>query len=685
MPPDDELILMGNEAIGRGLVEFGCHFVSAYPGTPSSEILPSVVRFKKDADWNLYTEWSVNEKVALETALAVTYTGKRAACAMKQVGLNVAADPMMSASYIGVLGGFIIISADDPGPHSSQTEQDTRLFAMLAKLPVFDPASPAEARDMIGLAFEYSEKYEIPILFRPTLRVCHARQNIALKKPRQVERRATFPRNPFRWAATPKFRLGLHHELNAKLAKMAAELGADSRLNRVERPRDHAPAGIIAAGISSAVATDVLSEMGRLDEVPLLRIATAYPLPEKLIADFMDTCDRVLIIEESDPVIEMQIRDKSKISGRLNQTIPSAGELTPEVIAGILENFLGGAEGPATLVQVPDQPPMRRPSLCPGCPHRASFHAIRRAFPDGVYPSDIGCYTLGVNLGAVDTCHNMGAAVSFAASFAHAFALDGQKRPVIATIGDSTFYHSGLAPLVNAVYNDVRFILVILDNEITGMTGMQPTPEFGVTSDGPDRPGKSVPLEELIAGCGVKHIVEADPYDLKNFIKVLKKAYRASVEPDGTAAVVIARHACVAYRRNEAVSHPVPVEIIQADVSPVGAMMNDPDKKCLSCNQCVLVCPVGAITRRGDKDYVIDEDKCISCRQCAETCPVNIIDLEPAGACVGCGYCRTQFECPALVARPDGRTVIDRRICVDCGLCRFVCAHHAIVAVGEEQ
>jgi indolepyruvate ferredoxin oxidoreductase alpha subunit len=685
MPPTDELILMGNEAIGRGLVEFGCHFVSAYPGTPSSEILPSVVRFKKDADWDLYTEWSINEKVALETALAVTYTGKRAACAMKQVGLNVAADPMMSAAYIGVIGGFIIVSADDPGPHSSQTEQDTRLFAMLAKMPVFDPASPAEARDMIGLAFEYSEKYEIPILLRPTLRICHARQNIALKKPQNIERRADFPRNPLRWAATPKFRLGLHHEVNAKLAKMAAELCSDERLNRIERPRDKAPLGIIAAGISSAVTTDVLGEMGRLDQTPLLRIATAYPFPEKLVNDFIDQCDRVLIIEETDPVIEMQIRDKSKISGRLDGTVPSAGELMPEVIAQILEGVLDQTRGKATMVQVPDQPPMRRPSLCPGCPHRASFYAIRRAFPDGIYPSDIGCYTLGMNMGGVDTCHNMGAAISFAASFAHAYRLDGTKKPVIATIGDSTFYHSGLAPLVNAVYNDVRFVLVILDNEITGMTGMQPTPEFGITADGPDRPGMSVPLEELIAGCGVKHIVEADPYDVKNFSKVLKKAYQAAMEPEGTVAVVIARHPCVAHRRAEGVPDPIKVEIIQADVSAAKAFIDDPDKKCLDCNQCLLVCPVGAVTRQGDKDFQIDADKCVSCRQCAEACPVNIIHLEPAGACVGCGYCRTQYECPALIAGPGGRTLIDRRICVDCGLCRFVCAHHAIVVAGEEK
>ncbi len=685
MPPNDELILMGNEAIGRGLVEFGCHFVSAYPGTPSSEILPAVVRFKKDADWDLYTEWSINEKVALETALAVTYTGKRAACAMKQVGLNVAADPMMSASYIGVIGGFIIISADDPGPHSSQTEQDTRLFAMLAKLPVFDPASPAEARDMIGLAFEYSEKYEIPVLFRPTLRICHARQNISLHKPQNIERRAAFPKNPFRWAATPKFRLGLHHELNAKLDRIAAELGADTRLNRIERPRDKAPLGIIAAGISSAVTTDVLGEIGRLDETPLLRIATAYPFPEKLVTDFIAACDRVLVIEETDPVIEMQIRDKSKISGRLDGTVPAAGELMPEVIAEVLDRFLERTEGKSTVVQVPDQAPLRRPSLCPGCPHRASFYAIRRAFPDGVYPSDIGCYTLGLNLGAVDTCHNMGAAVSFAASFAHAFRLDGQKRPVVATIGDSTFYHSGLAPLVNAVYNDVRFVLVILDNEITGMTGMQPTPEFGVTADGPDRPGTAVPLEELIAGCGVKHIAEADPYDVKNFSKVLKKAYRAAMEPEGTAAVVIARHPCVAFRQADAVPEPVKVEIIQGDFVPAKARVEDPDGKCLSCNQCVLVCPAGAVSKRGDKDYVIDEAKCTSCRQCAAVCPVGIIALEPAGACVGCGYCQTNYECPALIVGPGDRTVIDRRICVDCGLCRFVCAHNAIQVAGEEK
>lgn len=677
MSQERELILMGNEAIGLGLVEAGCHFMTAYPGTPSSEILPAVVRFKREAGVNIYTEWSINEKVALENALAVSYTGKRAACAMKQVGLNVAADPMMSAAYIGNIGGFIVVSADDPGPHSSQTEQDTRLFAMLAKLPVFDPSSPAEARDLISVAYDLSEEFQIPVLFRPTLRICHARQNVTLKKPSVPDRQANFQKNPFRWAATPKFRLDLHHQLNDKLVKIGRKFDDDA-LNPIVNPMDNAPLGVIAGGICYSIVTDVLAEMGILEKTPILKVTTAYPLPIDRVNRFIDTCQTVLVLEETDPVIELQIADKTKIRGRLDATVPSAGELLPEVIAGVIENVSGAQSGASTVISVPDQPPMRRPSLCPGCAHRAAFYAIRKAFPEGIYPSDIGCYTLGMNLGAVDTCHNMGAAISFASAFDHAHLLDGRKKPVIATIGDSTFYHSGPAPLINAVYNDSRFVLVILNNETTGMTGMQPTPEFGVTADGPDRPGKAVDMKALVAGCGVKHIAETDPYNLADFTKKLKKAYAAAREEDGTASVIIARHPCVAQRRAEAVPDPVPVEIHLGEFTRNKPVFTNMAEKCVDCVRCLLVCPSGAITQAGEKQYLCDEAKCTSCRQCAEVCPVQIIELRSPGVCVGCGYCRTNFECPAIVPSPAGTMYIDRRICVDCGLCRFVCANNAI-------
>ena len=614
-------ILLGNQALGRGLVENGVQFMTAYPGTPSSEILPAVVHFGKEVDPPPYCEWSVNEKVALETALAAAYTGKRTACAMKQVGLNVALDPVMSAAYIGVIGGMIIVSADDPGPHSSQTEQDSRLLAHFAKLPVFDPDSPAQARDLVAPAYALSERFQIPVMLRPTTRVCHARQNLTLRKPKVLKRPAEFQRDPFRWAAIPKMRLALHLALNEKLAQIAEYLAGQKKLNIWHAPaRPKAKLGILASGVASALARDALMEQGLPvgdGQIPFLQVAAPYPLPLAPVKELMDSCAKVLVIEETEPVLEMLAPSPQKLLGRRTGHVPSAGELTPEVMAEVLarvlkERRIKTPKPKGKPVSVPDQPPMRRPNLCAGCSHRAVFYALRRAFPKGVYPSDIGCYTLGMNQGGVDTCHDMGASVTFAASLSRAFAADGKDVPVAATIGDSTFYHSGTAGLINAVYNGARFVLVILDNETTSMTGMQPTPESGLTADG--HPGRAVDLMALVKGCGVSQVEEVDPYDIPGFIKTLKKAHKYTQEPKGSVAVIIARHACAAQRPKDAVPKPVKVRIT---------------------------------------------DKCNAC-----------------------GVCLTRFNCPALYAGPE-KTEIDRSWCVDCGLCVYVCPQKAIQPVEE--
>ncbi|RPI99764.1 MAG: indolepyruvate ferredoxin oxidoreductase subunit alpha, partial [Deltaproteobacteria bacterium] len=296
-------VLLGNDAIARGLVESGCQFMAAYPGTPSSEILPGVVRFKKENDLDIYIEWSTNEKVAFENALVASYTGKRTAVAMKQVGLNVAADPLMSAAYIGNVGGFVIISCDDPGPHSSQTEQDTRFMAMFAKVPVFDPSSAKEAQQMLPAAFDLSEKFQIPVILRPVLRVSHSQQTITFHPIPKIERKAHFKRNPQRWSATPRFRLALHKELNLKLQRMAEEFNSMSSFNFIDHDRDRAVLGIIAGGIGYAIARDVLVDLGLQEEVPVLKIGTPFPLPAERVDAFIEKCDHVLILEETEPVI----------------------------------------------------------------------------------------------------------------------------------------------------------------------------------------------------------------------------------------------------------------------------------------------------------------------------------------------------------------------------------------------
>jgi indolepyruvate ferredoxin oxidoreductase alpha subunit len=598
-------ILLGNVAIARGLVEAGCHVAASYPGTPSSEILPGVVRFKKEENLPIYTEWSANEKVAFETALAASWTGKRAACFMKMVGLNVAADPLMSAAYTGVVGGMLVVVADDPGPHSSQTEQDTRMFAHFAKVPCLDPADPEEARRMVKIGFELSEEFRIPVILRPAIRVCHAKQPIEFESIETFERPANFEREPERWAATPSFRLGLHHELNGKLDKIRQKFEEADDLNPTFYGNVESKLGIIASGVPCANALDILGGWGV--EIPILKIDTPHPLPEQKVARFIQSFERVLILEETDYTIEMQIRDKSRVTGRLDNFVPNAGELVPEVITSILARFLGRTveekNSLTAAVAEVDTPP-RRPTLCSGCPHRASFYAIKRAFPKAIFPSDIGCYTLGTNLNAVDTCVDMGGAITIAHGLAVAYAQDRKKQPIIATIGDSTFYHAGLAPLLNSVYNDARYVLMILDNEVTAMTGFQPTPGSGLLADGLS--GNQVPLEDAVRGCGVEYLKIVNPYHVEDLIKDVKAAVKYTQQEDGGVAVIIARFPCVLKDPSVVSDNPVHVEVTE------------------DCNGCMLCvdrfeCPS---IIRDDENLTVHRDRktCIDCGICVVSC-----------------------------------------------------------------
>jgi indolepyruvate ferredoxin oxidoreductase alpha subunit len=700
MSEGEKRVLLGNEAIARGIVESGCQFFAAYPGTPSSEILPAVVRFKKENNLDIYVEWSTNEKVAFENALVASYTGKRAAVAMKQVGLNVATDPLMSAAYIGTIGGFVVISCDDPGPFSSQTEQDTRFMAMFAKVPVFDPANPKEAQQMLPIAFDLSEKYQIPVILRPVLRVSHAQQTITFHPIPKMERKASFPHDPQRWSATPRYRFMLHKQLNIKLQKIAEELDAMPSLNFVEHDREKAVLGIIAGGIGYAIARDIFPELGVQKDVPILKIGTPFPFPTKVVEAFIRKCDHVLILEETEPVIELQIRDKSKITGRLDGRIPNEGEMLPEVITQVVSDLCKNFSIPAR--EVPSMGtleklvaglglPVRRPTLCSGCPHRASFYALKRAFPNGIFPSDIGCYTLGMNMDSVDTCHDMGAAITFASGLYQAYHQDHQDIPIIATIGDSTFYHSGAPGLLNAVYNSSRFILVILDNSITAMTGMQPTPESGITGDG--HPGNPLSIEKLVKGCGVQYIRVINPYDIKGMIRETQKAHQYTRQRDGGMAVLIARYPCIIYQKEQLKVNPIKVEIRHTPPPEKGLPLvksGEMDKSllpvfqeeaCCQCDTCMIQCPEGAISRTED-GYVIDYNKCTGCRVCVQECPTSAIEMPTVGACIACGYCLKRFECPSLIKGEDGRVKIDRLTCVDCGLCIEVCGQGAIYQVG---
>jgi indolepyruvate ferredoxin oxidoreductase alpha subunit len=525
-----EEFLLGNGAIALGLVEAGCQIMTSYPGTPSSEILPETVRFSQAAGLNTSIEWSVNEKVAFDNAFAAAISGKRSACCMKMVGLNVAADSFMSAAYIGNIGGLVIISCDDPGPHSSQTEQDSRFMARMAKIPVFDPSGPEEARQMIKSAFELSEKFQVPVLLRPAIRVCHARQNIKYANFKPNTTKADFRREPARWASTPKFRFIQHKDLNRKHIEISEEFSLLSSYNNHNLEKDRTyPLGIVAGGVPFSVVQDLLEEFSRTD-IPVLKLGAPYPFPEKLAAQFTNACDRVLVIEETDTLIEYLLGDRNKTLGRLSGHVPMEGELLPEKIEAVLNTALSdcgldplsgstGTDAALNIVQSLELP-VRKPTLCPGCPHRASFYAIRKALPKAVFPSDIGCYTLGSNLGAVDTVLDMGAGITVASGLWKAYIQDGVKKPIVATMGDSTFFHSGTTGLINAVYNDARFILVLLDNRITAMTGMQPAITQEKRVDG--TAGKAISLETAVKGCGIEYIRVTDPYDTKAMIKEIR-------------------------------------------------------------------------------------------------------------------------------------------------------------------
>lgn len=593
-------LLLGNEAIARGLIENGCTIATSYPGTPASEILAGVADFQNELSLSMHTQWAVNEKVAFEIAYAGCQAGLRAAVSMKQVGLNVASDSLMSAAYMGVKGGFVLISADDPGPHSSQTEQDSRLMAMLAKVPVLDPDSPRQAKELMDIAYELSESFKTPVMVRPTTRVCHSRQDISLGAIPKNKREVKFEKNPARWAATPKFRLQLHRELEEKLAMIAKyRPTAPQKLNR----RAKASKAIIASGVAAAHTRDILKELKIWTKIPFYQVIQPFPLHSRFISHILDTYEEILVIEETMAVIEMQLADRYRVKGKLSNTVPRVGELGPEKIQEIVCHFAGLRSEPFSIKSSPG----RRPTLCPGCPHRASFFAIKKAAPRGIYTSDIGCYTLGLNLGAVDTVLCMGAAISQACGFYHAHKNQEKRPDIIATIGDSTFFHAGVPALIDAVVQKVGFVLVILDNHTTAMTGNQPTPATGHGAGGV--PTEIVELEALVQGCGVKFIREGNPYDLKAFILLMKQAITYS--RNNGPAVVISRYPCVIHRaRQGGAGEYIPVEV---------------SEKCDGCGYCIqhFECPA-LIFHDNDKQakrVSIDPILCTACGVCLNVCP----------------------------------------------------------------
>lgn len=609
-------ILLGNFAIARGLLEAGCSLFAAYPGTPSSEILPGLAYFKEKEKKNIYLEWSTNEKVAFEVAFGAALTGKRTAIAMKQVGLNVAFQSLLHARSIPLGGGFVIISADDPGPQSSQTEQDTRQLGVFYQVPVLDPASPQEAKDMAKYGFEISEKFHLPVILRTTHRVSHARQNVTLGPIRSMRRAKKFTeskkgsKGPFEVQEV---------SVTRTLKRIEKEFEGEANFNRVTlKHPSQKKLGVIAAGVSYSIVKDLLDEKELSQSIPILKIGTVYPLPREKVERFISEFENVFICEETDTALEIQLNNREKVFGRWNRTLPSEGELGPDVIADVLLPLLHRLKlykdipGDDKELQQTIQSleiPLRPPRLCAGCGHRAAFFAIRQAFPNALFPGDIGCYTLGVNMKVVDTCLDMGSSVNFAAGFYHIFHQDDKHPPILATIGDSTFFHTGLSNLLGAVRSGKRFVLIILDNGVVAMTGMQPTPGSGITAN--KEQGKAVSIKAILEAFGVPYIREVDAYQIEELISTIRQGVQFTNRSDGGIAAIIAKRECIIHAQNAGRLEPL-LDRIEAT------------KTCIGCRACINTFDCPALVWNPLKRRVeIDEGLCISCGICLYACPQN--------------------------------------------------------------
>lgn len=596
--------LLGNVAIAKGILEAGAGLAAGYPGTPSSEIIESLVELKGDLP--MHVEWSVNEKVALEVAIGSSWAGTRSAATMKHVGLNVAADPFMTLAYLGVGAGLVVISADDPFCHSSQNEQDSRRFAEFASIPCLDPADPQEAKDMAKYGFDLSERFNIPVMLRPTTRVSHARADVERGEYVPTKGEAKFVKNPARRVALPVHARPLHTELIEKQEAIAEELAATS-WNHLTLRGDH---GVIASGIAGLYAEEAIADLDL--DMSFLRVGT-FPAPARMIEELLKHVSKVLVVEELEPVLEERVerialktRPDVEIlgkggygTGRYGKEvyIPREGELDFLKVRNAIARMEGLPERAAGRVEAADKIlPPRPPALCPGCSHRATYYAMRKAFgKSAIYPSDIGCYTMAVGMGTVDTCLCMGSSITLASGIR----FGGETEPICCSLGDSTFLHGGLTGLLNAAYNKARITVTVLDNSTTAMTGHQPHPATGFTATG--EPTNQVSLEAVARALGAGLVETVDPYDLDGAIETFRRAK----EFPGLS-VVIARRACVIKAMREG---------IRRKAYAVG-------EDCAGCRLCVdFGCP--AIEFEGERARI--NAFCTGCGVCAKICPSSCI------------------------------------------------------------
>ncbi len=615
--------LMGNEAIAMGALAAGVNLVSGYPGTPSSEVLETIAKRKND---DCYVEWSVNEKSAMEVAAGAAYTGARVMVTMKQVGLNVASDPLMSLSYVGVKGGMVVLVADDPGPISSQTEQDTRTFAEYSKLPCFDPSSGQEAYYMVQEAFELSEKYKTPVFLRPTTRVCHGYGDVMVEDCDEyiVNKPEGFIKDSDKWVIFPKLSNKNHRlieERNMELSDVFSEYERNKVIPASGKYIETTMA-LATSGISFTYAMEAMDSENRLE---ILKIGAPFPFPEKLALEFLKGKESVLCVEELDPVIERKLTYVAgkyhlpvKIYGKLTKNVALSGENTIDSVKESIDEFVADgfnidesekncdrcmSENGLHNQDAPELP-VRPPVLCAGCPHRASFYVVKQAMKGQktIFCGDIGCYTLGnaMPLDMVDTCLCMGAGLGIAQGVGH---IEPDTK-CFAFVGDSTFFASAITGVVNAVYNQADMTLIVLDNSTTAMTGHQPHPGTGRTMMG--EIVEKIDIASVLKGIGVKTVETVNPLELESSVEVVKNTAKLS----GVKAIIF-KSPCIALFKPEGCMH------VNSD-------------KCIGCQKCIreIGCPAIFIK---DGKACIDESLCTGCTLCSQICPVDA--MEKGGIC----------------------------------------------------
>ena len=607
--PEKKMLLLGNEAIVRGAIEAGVAVATCYPGTPSSEIGDTFFKIQKES--GVYFEYAINEKVAMEVAAAAAIAGVRAICSMKHVGVNVAADLLMSLAYEGVKGGFVLVSADDPSMFSSQNEQDNRMYGKFSGLPVLEPSSIAEAKEMARYAFDLSEAMQEPVILRTTTRINHSTGVVALGPLAKKNTRGTFPKEPLRNTLIPSVSTKLHKVLLANYDKAAGE-SDKSPYNFVS---GEGKLGIITSGVSFNYVVDALQDLDLTSRVSVLRIGFSHPLPDRMIKDFVAKCEKILVVEELEPYLEEGAKVKAQeigsaipIKGKGEGLFSRAYEFNPSLVRQVIASYFGVAcpTKEALSIDIPNIPP-RPPNLCAGCPHRATYAAMRQACGDEpIYTNDIGCYTLGVlpPLSMSDLSICMGASIGMGSGMGTA-----TGRKVVSFIGDSTFFHAGIPGLINALHNGHNQTVVIVDNGTTSMTGFQPDPGTAMENMGFNN--LSVSIEALVKGIGVQHVTVVQPFKFKKTVEHIKEA----VAFPGLS-VIISREICPMYektfkkqeKRSYFIDH----------------------SKCKNHRVCLntLACP--AFYLEGER-VQIDAASCIGCTLCVQVCPENAIRLKKIG------------------------------------------------------